>query len=292
MKLTRRGFLESSAGLAAVTLAPSLLHAAPEKAFRPKLGLVTYNWGKDWDVPTVIESCEATGFGGVELRSTHKHGVEITIDGKRRKEVRKQFEDSKVELVGLGSACEYHSADPAVLKKNIDETNAFVRLCKDVGGSGIKVRPNGLPKDVPVEKTIEQIGKSLRKVATYAADYDVQIRVEVHGRGTAELPLIKQMMDIADHPNAVICWNCNPTDLNGEGLQHNFELVKKHFGATVHIHDLTNDMYPWKPFFGLLRSIEYDDWTLIEEGKVPGNIVAAMHENRKAFDKLVEGSTT
>jgi sugar phosphate isomerase/epimerase len=287
MKLTRRGFLESSAGLAAASLAPSLLQAAPEKAFGPKLGLVTYNWGKDWDVPTVIESCEATGFGGVELRSTHKHGVEITIDGKRRKEIRKQFEDSKVELVGLGTACEYHSPDPAVLKKNIDETNDFVRLCKDVGGSGIKVRPNGLPKDVPVEKTIEQIGKSLRKVATYAADYDVQIRVEVHGRGTAELPLIKQMMDIADHPNAVICWNCNPTDLNGEGLKHNFELVKKHFGATIHIHDLTNDMYPWKPFFGLLKTIEYDDWTLIEEGKVPGDIVAAMHENRKAFDKLV-----
>jgi sugar phosphate isomerase/epimerase len=292
MKLTRRGFLESSAGLAAVTLAPSLLHAAPEKTFRPKLGLVTYNWGKDWDVPTVIESCEATGFGGVELRSTHKHGVEITLGKKERQEVRKQFEDSKVELVGLGSACEYHSADPAVLKKNIDETNAFVRLCKDVGGSGIKVRPNGLPKDVPVEKTIEQIGKSLRKVATYAADYDVQIRVEVHGRGTAELPLVKQIMDIADHPNAVICWNCNPTDLNGEGLKHNFELVKKHFGETVHIHDLRNDKYPWKPFFGLLRSIEYDDWTLIEEGKVPGDIVAAMHENRKAFDELVEGSTT
>lgn len=293
-QITRRGFLETSAAsLAAVTAGPLYLQAAPEKPFRPKLGLVTYNWGRDWDVPTVLRNCEATGFGGVELRSTHKHGVEITLDKTRRAEVKKQFEDSKVELVGLGSACEYHSPDPVVLKKNIDETNAFVRLCRDVGGSGVKVRPNGLPKDVPVEKTIEQIGRSLRRVATYAADYDVQIRVEVHGRGTAELPLIKQMMDIADHPNAVICWNCNPTDLNGEGLTHNFHLVRKYFGETVHIHDLTNDKYPWKPFFGLLRSIGYSDWALIEEGKVPGDVVAAMHANRKAFDSLVaEAATT
>lgn len=288
MTIPRRTFLKFTA--ASVVAGSSILRPraqASEKSFRPKLGLVTYNWGKDWDVPTVIESCEATGFGGVELRSTHKHGVEITLGKEERQEVRKQFEDSKVELVGLGSACEYHSEDPAVVDKNIEDTKAFVRLCKDVGGTGVKVRPNGLPKDVPVEKTIEQIGKSLRAVATYGADYGVQMRVEVHGRGTAELPLIKQMMDIADHPNAVICWNCNPTDLNGEGLKHNFELVKKHFGATIHIHDLRNDMYPWKPFFGLLKSIQYDGWTLIEEGKVPDDIVAAMHENRKTFDLLV-----
>ena len=291
-QITRRGFLETSAaGLATAGLGAGSLQAAPKKEFRPKLGLVTYNWGKTWGVPTLIKNCEVTGFTGVELRSTHKHGVEITIDKVKRHEVKKQFEDSKVELVGLGSACEYHSADPAVLKKNIEETNAFVRLCKDVGGSGVKVRPNGLPKEVPVEKTIEQIGMSLRKVATYAADYDVQIRVEVHGRGTAELPLIKQMMDIADHPNAVICWNCNPTDLNGEGLKHNFNLVKNHFGETVHIHDLRNDRYPWKEFFGLLKGISFSDWALIEEGQVPGDVVAAMHENRKVFDKLVADTT-
>lgn len=289
MQITRRRFLEASAaGLAAGTLTGRSETLAAPKTARPKLGLVTYNWGKDWDVPTVIESCEATGFGGVELRSTHRHGVEITLGEKERREVRKQFEDSNVKLVGLGSACEYHSDDPANLEKNIEETKAFVRLCKDVGGSGVKVRPNGLPKDVPVEKTIEQIGRSLRAVATYGADYGVQIRVEVHGRGTAELPLIRQMMDIADHPNAVICWNCNPTDLNGEGLAHNFDLVRKHFGATVHIHDLRNDAYPWKPFFGLLKTIRFSDWALIEEGKVPADIVTAMHENRKAFDELVE----
>ena len=43
------------------------------------LGLVTYLWGKDWDLPTLIANCEATNFAGVELRSTHKHGVEVTL---------------------------------------------------------------------------------------------------------------------------------------------------------------------------------------------------------------------
>jgi sugar phosphate isomerase/epimerase len=291
MTFTRRSFLQTAAaGIAATTIDPSALPAAAEQVFQPKLGLVTYNWGRDWDVPTVIRNCETTGFGGVELRSTHRHGVEITIDGQRRQEVRRQFEDSKVKLVGLGSACEYHSTDPAVLRKNIEETKAFVKLCHDVGGSGVKVRPNGLPKDVPVRQTIEQIGRSLRQVSVFAADYNVQIRVEVHGRGTAELPLIRQMMDVADHANAVVCWNCNPTDLNGAGLEQNFQLVGKKFGDTVHIHDLRNTQYPWKPFFTLLHSIAYNGWALLEEGKVPGDVVSAMHENRKVFDSLVRES--
>ena len=119
-----------------------------------KLGLVTYLLGRDWDVPTLIKNCTATGFEGVELRSTHAHGVEPTLNDRQRAEVQARFIDSEVELVGLGSACEYHSADPAVVRKNIEETKAFVKLCHDVGGSGVKVRPNGLPAGVPVQKTL------------------------------------------------------------------------------------------------------------------------------------------
>ena len=44
-----------------------------------KLGLVTYNMAKEWDIPTIIEHCEATGFQGVELRTTHAHNVEVNL---------------------------------------------------------------------------------------------------------------------------------------------------------------------------------------------------------------------
>ncbi len=282
----RRFFAQSAVGLAA--LSSPVLAVPKTSASKLKLGLVTYNWGKDWDVPTIIKNCDATGFAGVELRSTHKHGVEITIDAKRRAEVRKLFADSSVELVGLGSACEYHAVDPAVVKKNIDETRQFVKLCKDVGGTGVKVRPNGLPKERPVEQTLEQIGKSLNEVGKFGADHGVQIRVEVHGRGTAEIPHMKTIMDIADHPNVVVCWNCNPQDLQGEGLAHNYNLLKNRMG-TVHIHDLRNDNYPWKELFPMLKATDaesFTGWALLEDGKVPDDIVAAMHGNLPRWKEL------
>lgn len=290
MTIKRRDFLKVSA---ASCLIPSAIVSqqamAAEQSKKLQLGLVTYNWGKNWDVPTIIKNCTATKFKGVELRSTHKHGVEITIDKQQRQEVKRQFEDSSVQLVGLGSACEYHSSDPAVLKKNIEETKTFVRLCKDVGGSGVKVRPNGFPKDVPVEKTLEQIGKSLNIVGRDAADYGVQIRVEVHGRGTSEIPHMKTIMDIADHPNVAVCWNCNPTDLAGEGLEKNYKSLQDRMG-TIHIHDLRNENYPWKELFPLLKKTQtptFTGWCLLEEGKVPEDIVLAMHENKKVWKTLL-----
>ncbi len=290
--LSRRDCLKGLSGLIAAgsLLSPALAAAAfrDEQPVPLRLGLVTYNWGKDWDIPTIIRNCTATGFTGVELRSTHKHGVEPTLNSAQRKEVRAQFADSAVELMGLGSACEYHSADPAEVKRNIEETKQFIRLCSDVGASGVKVRPNGLPSNVPVEKTLQQIGQSLNEVARFGADYNVQIRLEVHGKGTSELPNVKTIMDVADHPNNVVCWNCNPQDLSGEGFAYNYELVESRMG-TVHIHDLRNNNYPWEELFAHLRNCRapgFTGWTLIEEGAVPDDLVAAMRENHTIWKRL------
>ena len=249
-----------------------------------QLGLVTYMWGADWDLPTLIKNLRLTGFEGVELRSTHKHGVEPSLSADERKAVAQQFADAGVALVGFGSACEYHSPDPAVLQKNIDETKAFIHLAHDCGATGVKVRPNGLPKEVPVQKTLEQIGRAMQELAEYGEGFGVQIRLEVHGKGTQELPNIKTIMDVASHPNAVVCWNCNPTDLDGQGLEYNFNLVKKRLG-TIHIHDLVST-YPWPELFKLLKQAGFKGWTLLEEGKPTTDPIRVMQYYRLVWQQL------
>jgi sugar phosphate isomerase/epimerase len=247
-----------------------------------RLGLVTYMWGADWDLPTLIKNCEETGFEGVELRTEHKHGVEPSLSAEARREVAKRFADSPVELVGLGTTCEYHAADPAKVAQNIETSKAFIKLCHDCGGTGIKVRPNGLPDGVPIDKTLEQIGRSMNEVAQYGADYGVEVRLEVHGRGTSELPKIEKIMAAADHPGAVVCWNCNETDLAGDGLAANFARVGKRIG-TVHIHDLISD-YPWPELFALLKGVNFDRWTLLEEGNKTADPIRVMKYYRRLWD--------
>ena len=252
-----------------------------------QLGLVTYNWGAEWDLPTLLKNCEATGFAGVELRTQHKHGVEITLDAMRRQEVAKRFADSPVRLVGLGSTCEYHSPDPKVLRKNIDDTKAFVELCHDCGGTGVKVRPNGLPADVPAEKTLEQIGRAMQECAEFGDGYGVDIRLEVHGKETCLLPNIRKIMQAAPHEGAKVCWNCNPEDLAGAGLAENFRLVQDRIG-TVHIHDLVSK-YPWKDLFALLRGRKFAGWTLLEEGSPTGDPLRVMKYYRLLWEYYAAG---
>jgi sugar phosphate isomerase/epimerase len=292
--LDRRRFLRSSAGVTAAGFLPAWLRensclAQPERrnASKMRFGLVTYQWGADWDLPTLLTNCEKAGALGVELRTTHKHGVEPSLNASQRGEVKARFADCPVTLVGLGSAEEFHSPDPSKLAAAIEATKAFIQLSYDVGGRGVKVRPNDLPDGLPREKTIAQIGRALNELGAYGADFGQQIRLEVHGRKTAPLPVIAAIMEVADHPNVAVCWNSNAEDLKGRGLAHNFKLVEKRLGATTHVHDLAGDSYPYPEFFALLKAADYKGWILEEAGTSPRDRVAALTKEREAFDRLV-----
>ncbi len=228
-----------------------------------KLGLVTYQIAATWDINTIIEKCSAFGFEGVELRTTHKHGVEPSLSAKERAEVKSRFEDSPVKLVCLGSLCEYHSPEPAVVQENIDTTKEFILLAKDVGAQGVKVRPNALPDGVPREKTIEQIGRALQEVALFASDYGIKIRLEVHGKDSCYPPYIKQMIDIAGHPNLYVCWNSNDQDIDETGsIEKHFNMLKDRI-EICHIHELSSK-YPWESLFFLLKKADYKGFCLAE----------------------------
>ncbi|HVK17740.1 MAG TPA: TIM barrel protein [Fimbriiglobus sp.] len=260
--LTRRSFL-TAAG--AVVAAP-LLRAAPVSTEpRFKLGLVTNNVPKDWDLPTILRICKQVGVAAVECRTTHKHGVEPTLSSDQRKDVRKQFTDSGVTFWGCGSTCEFHSADPAVVRKNVEDCKRFVDLVRDLGGKGVKVRPNGVAKGHTPEQACEQIGKALIDCGKAAADAGVEIWVEVHGAVTALPKNMRRIMDACGHPAVGACWNSNGTDLVDGSIAGGFELLAKHI-KSCHINDLTSK-YPYRDLFQRLKGIGYDRYTLIEVGK-------------------------
>jgi sugar phosphate isomerase/epimerase len=234
-----------------------------------KLGLVTYNMAKDWDVPTLIGMCRKTGFEAVELRTTHAHGVEPSLSAGEREAVRRQFEESGVRLLSLGTACEYHSPDPKEVRRQVTETGEFAQLARDLGCLGVKVRPNGLhvKEGVPKEQTLTQIGRALAECGEQAQGCGVEIWVEAHGAETQLPANMRAIMDAADHPNVFVCWNSNATDVVDGSVKASFELLGR-WVHSVHITDLTNEAYPWRELFGLLRGSGYDRYTLAE---IPGS---------------------
>ncbi|MBO0948356.1 sugar phosphate isomerase/epimerase family protein [Fibrella forsythiae] len=287
--IDRKTFLKDLSILAGASLmaGPSFANDLITSKSGIKLGFVTYLWGKDWDLPTLLKNCAETAILGVELRVDHAHGVMPGLTAAQRREVRKQFADGPVKLVGLGTNQQFDFVDQAQLKASIERAKEFIRLSAEVGGTGVKVKPNGLHKDVPIDKTLAQIGESLNELARYGATLGQQIRLEVHGEETQELPVIKQIMDVASHPNATICWNCNPQDLNGNGFQANFDLVSNRLGATCHVRELNRTDYPYQDLLNNLAKLNYTGWVLLECHTNPADKVASMKEQRAVFDRML-----
>jgi sugar phosphate isomerase/epimerase len=289
--LTRREFVRRSviAGSAAAAAGPlgafcSLAGERGKPAMR--LGLCTYLWGQDWDLPTILANCRKSGVLGVELRTQHKHGVEPSLSPRQRAEVKKRFAASPVVFVGMGTNECFDNPDPARLRQSIETAKKFVRLSHDCGGSGVKVKPNDFHKGVPHERTIEQIGTSLNGLGRFAADFGQQIRLEIHG-SCWQLTTIHEIMQVADHPNVGVCWNSNPQDLAGRGLEYNFNLVKRRLGATTHIRELDSTGYPYRQLLDLLVAADYRGWLLLECASKPKDRVAAMAAQQTIFKRML-----
>ena len=249
---------------------PSAARAVAAPAAPMKVGIVTYNIAKDWDVPTIIKNCTETKFDGVELRTGHAHKVELSLTPDQRREVKARFAGSAVKIAQLGSTYEFHSLDPAEVRKNIEGCKEYIQLARDVGAPAVKVRPNGLQlkAGVPVEKTLEQIGKSLAEVGKTGADHGIEIRVEVHGNGTSRVEYIETIMQVANHPMVTVNWNCNESDLEGGTLEQNFARVSAKV-RHVHMRDLYESDYPWRKLFGLLGNINFGGYCCAEIPESP-----------------------
>jgi sugar phosphate isomerase/epimerase len=264
----RREFLAGT-GAVVAGLSATSASAAPETAppARFRLGIVTYNIAAAWDVPTILRVCRAVGLAAVELRTTHKHGVEPTMSDQARREVRQRFADAGVELWGCGTVCEFQSPDQAVVTRNVETCRRFVQLVADIGGKGVKVRPNGLPAGVLIPRTLAQIGQSLALCGQAAANAGLEIWLEVHGGGTQHPPHIATIMRAANHPRVGVTWNSNAADVVNGSVSEYFKLLRPWI-KSCHINELTSG-YPYRELFRLFRETAYDRVTLAEIQGMP-----------------------
>src|SRR4051812_9428201 len=121
MNISRRQLLASSVAAGAACGLGSVVRAASDE---PAIGygLVTYMWGAEWDLPTLLQNCKKANVLGVELRTTHAHKVEPDLNDKQRAEVAARFADSGIACVGIGSDERLCNPDPAMHKKAIEKS--------------------------------------------------------------------------------------------------------------------------------------------------------------------------
>jgi hypothetical protein len=268
----------------------SVASSLAQRTSKMRFGFTSYQWGSAWDVPATIANCTKAKAFGVELRtsSNYAHGVELSLPDPQRREVKKRFADSPVKLVGIASGERFDWPERAKLDAAIESAKGHVKLSQDVGGSGVRVFPNDFQKDVPQEKTIEQISRALNILGKYAADYGQQIRLENHGSLGTSLVALRKVMDGVDQPNVRI--KLNGSLQKGEDFAQGFQLVKGLLGDTLHFHELNRGDFPYQLQSDLLIDMGWEGWWLLEtSSKVPDGLQALI-EQRGMWEGLIAKS--
>lgn len=289
--LSRREFFGTAALGAAAALLPSGLSASEMLEMQEsqainknplKIGMMSYLIGSEWDLDTMIKNCTETNYLHAELRTTHGHGVEVALNKNQRQEVKKKIADSALEAISLASEYMYHFPDQKLLRENIEGTKVFLQLAADVGAIGIRVFPNDIPDDVPEEKTMEQIGKSLAEVGRVGNELGVDVRVCIHGRKTNQVHVIKKIIDYSQSPYVYVNWNCDYNDTRGAGFYENYKMLKDRIKG-IHLKDLYTEKYPYRELFRLLKEDGYTGYCNCEVGRVSAEPIEFMKYYRALF---------
>ena len=284
--MKRRAFVGVTG--AALVASPAAWASAIRRQLRTPssvhFGMVTYLWGQDFELLTLLEACEAAKLEGVELRTTHAHGVERTLSKAQRREVRAQFNDTPVACVGIGSDERFDSPDQATLERSMTATREFLQLSAAIGGTGVKVKPDQFHKGIEHAATIEQIGRSLATLAPFAEDLGQELRLEVHG-ACQDPAIIAQIITKADHPAVKVCWNSNAQDVRGRGFAAHYDQLRPSFGGTVHCRQLDTPEYPSMDLIERLVEDGYQGTVLLEAHTAsPRARVSALKNQRALFD--------
>jgi hypothetical protein len=284
LMMTRRGLFAGSLGLIAARVCAA-------RVSKLKFDLTSYQWGADWDIPTMIANCTRAKALAVELRTSakYKHGVELDLSADRRREVKKQFADSPVKLIGINSAERFDWPDSAALRKAIENAKAHVKLAHDTGATGIRVFPNDFHKDVPEEQTQAQIARSLNELGKFAQDYGTRVRIENHG-SAGRLASLRKIMDQVDQKNVGVKLNGDARDNERGRFAENFALVKDRLGDTLHMRMYEHGDFPYQLQWDLLVAAGWGGWCFVEESvKVPDRVQALIEEH-EMWDKMIAKS--
>lgn len=284
------GALPAAVGLAAAARGLAA-DAVPALGARMRLGLATYQWGMDWDIPTLIANLTKAGVYGVELRTQSKyaHGVELEMSAAERREVKKRFADSPVAVVAMACSERMDWPEPAKLKAAVEAAKKYLQLSGDIGSLSLRVFPNQFHPEVPREKTIAQIAAAVNELGAFAAGIGQRVDLEAHGEAGA-LPTMKAIMDQVTEKAVGVRLNSDKRDATAPGFAAQFALVKDRLARTVHLHNLATKDFPCQEQVTLLARTGWHGWALMENSEKVPDRIAAIIEQRGLWETMLRNA--
>ena len=98
-------------------------------------------------------------------------------------------------------------------------------------------------------------------------------------------------MEQVEQPSVRVKLNSTARDAGGEGFEHNFNLVRKYLGTTLHLHDQREQDFPYLRQLQLLAQTNWKGWALLEVSHAVPDRLQALIEQRELFDNMLASAT-
>lgn len=232
-----------------------------------KLSVCSYQILKDHDLDGMITLARKAGISGLEFRIDmgHKHGVEIELGPRERKEVKAKLEDAYLVAACVGTGDRYESPDPERRRQMVDHTKRAIELAADIGSPRVRVFGNDIPKDVDRDDCVRYVGEALRELGEFADPLGIDVLLEMHGQFNY-WGFARRAVEIAAHPRVALLYNCDQRDVHGTSIRDTYLQVRDLI-RHVHMHQLIAP-YPYDELFAHLVA---DGYTGFLSAEIPAS---------------------
>jgi sugar phosphate isomerase/epimerase len=203
---SRRKFIKTSSGFIASAF---LFSAFKSKKYIPKLSFSTLGC-PDWSFDEIVNFAAENKYDGLEFRGI-KRELDLTkceafnTDANIQTSLKK-LNDKNLKVSDLGSSAELHHKDEAAREKNLEGAKQFIDLAQKLNCPNVRVFPNDIPDGQTKEETITLIVNALKELGDYAANKNIYVLMETHGKIVYTADLLN-IMQQTNHPHVGLVWD-------------------------------------------------------------------------------------
>lgn len=160
----------------------------------------------DRDLAGVLALAKEYGYEGVEARidAKHAHGIEVSAEPDERAALRRQIEQSGVDLCCIATSCRYANVESR--EANISDTLLRIDLAAEMGCGRLRVFGGMLSEGLERPRAIELLAEALQRVADRAEQRGVTVCMETHD-AWCHPAHVADVMRKVDHPHIGVNWD-------------------------------------------------------------------------------------
>ena len=196
----------------------------------------------DWSLDQIMSFADANGYSGIEIRGIKRQMyLPLVPEFSNLSQISltlQKMEDHDLKFVDLGSSAAMHFPDGITRNQNLGEAKNYIDLAAKMNSPYVRVFPNELPVERSKEESIKLIIDGLRDLGEYAANKNVTVLLESHGKLIYKDDLYKVMRGVG-HSHVGMVWDiCNMWVATKEPPRDVYNLLRPYIKHT-HIKDMT-----------------------------------------------------